>query len=89
MTGRWNITPCSQPEALVLAERLGISETTARVLLRRGYADADAAERFIAGGDPGYASDGGGGDWAGGGGDWGGGGDFGGGDFGGGDFGGF
>ena len=52
MTGRWNITPCSQPKALALAARLGISETTARVLVRRGYADPQAAERFLAGGDP-------------------------------------
>jgi single-stranded-DNA-specific exonuclease len=52
VTGHWNITQCSQPQALALAERLGISETTARVLVRRGYEDPQAAERFLAGGDP-------------------------------------
>ncbi len=31
-----------------------LSETTARVLVRRGYADPAAAERFLAGGDPGH-----------------------------------
>jgi single-stranded-DNA-specific exonuclease len=54
VTGGWNILPCSQQEALALAQRLGISETTARVLVRRGYGDADDAERFLSGGDPGH-----------------------------------
>ena len=54
MVGTWNIRPCSHEEALVLARELGISETTARVLVRRGYADAASAERFLAGGDPGH-----------------------------------
>jgi single-stranded-DNA-specific exonuclease len=52
VTGRWNITPYSQADALALAERLEISETTARVLVRRGYADPESAERFLGGGDP-------------------------------------
>jgi len=54
VVGTWNIRPCSHEEALVLARELGISETTARVLVRRGYADAASAERFLAGGDPGH-----------------------------------
>jgi single-stranded-DNA-specific exonuclease len=54
LTGDWNIRPCSQQEALALAQRLAISETTARVLVRRGYGDAGDAERFLSGGDPGH-----------------------------------
>jgi single-stranded-DNA-specific exonuclease len=52
MFGRWHIHPCSRDDALALAARLEISETTARVLVRRGYGDPVAAERFLAGGDP-------------------------------------
>jgi single-stranded-DNA-specific exonuclease len=54
MSGSWSIRPCSQAAALALAKRLGISETTARVLVRRGYGDPEAAERFLAAGDPGH-----------------------------------
>ncbi|HVD26385.1 MAG TPA: single-stranded-DNA-specific exonuclease RecJ [Gaiellaceae bacterium] len=54
MVGRWHIHPCSPQDAVALAERLGVSETTARVLMRRGYADPADAERFLAGGDPGH-----------------------------------
>jgi single-stranded-DNA-specific exonuclease len=54
MFGRWHIHPCSHGDALALSARLGISETTARVLARRGYADPAEAERFLAGGDPGH-----------------------------------
>jgi single-stranded-DNA-specific exonuclease len=52
VSGGWHIRECSQQEASALAQTLAISETTARVLIRRGYADADAAARFLAGGDP-------------------------------------
>jgi single-stranded-DNA-specific exonuclease len=52
VSGGWYIHPCSQQEALALAQQLAISETTARVLIRRGYGDAEAAARFLAGGDP-------------------------------------
>ena len=52
MSGGWHIRECSQQEASALAQTLAISETTARVLIRRGYADAEVAERFLAGGDP-------------------------------------
>jgi single-stranded-DNA-specific exonuclease len=54
MSGGWNIRPCSQAEALSLSRQLGISETTARVLVRRGYGEPGAAERFLAAGDPGH-----------------------------------
>lgn len=54
MSSSWQISPCSQREAVALARELGISETTARVLVRRGYGDPGAAGRFLAGGDPGH-----------------------------------
>jgi single-stranded-DNA-specific exonuclease len=54
VSGRWHIRPCSQQEALALAQELSISETTARVLVRRGYDDAETAARFLDGGDPGH-----------------------------------
>src|SRR5215216_4149211 len=52
MVGSWNIRPCSHADALELSDALGVSETTARVLVRRGYTEAGTAERFLAGGDP-------------------------------------
>jgi single-stranded-DNA-specific exonuclease len=45
--GTWTIEPCSRRHALALAEALGVSETTASVLVRRGYADPDDARRFL------------------------------------------
>jgi single-stranded-DNA-specific exonuclease len=54
MSRSWSIRSCSQATAHTLAERLGISETAARVLVRRGYGDAEDAERFLAAGDPGH-----------------------------------
>jgi single-stranded-DNA-specific exonuclease len=54
MSGGWHIRACSQQEASALAKTLAISETTARVLVRRGYTDGEAAARFLAGGDPGH-----------------------------------
>jgi single-stranded-DNA-specific exonuclease len=50
----WTITSCSHRESAQLARELGISETTARVLLRRGHADAATARAFLAGADPGH-----------------------------------
>ena len=52
MAGTWSIRPCSPEQALILSDALGISETTARVLVRRGYDDAGAAGRFLAAADP-------------------------------------
>jgi single-stranded-DNA-specific exonuclease len=54
MSGSWQISPCSHGDAVTLARKLGISETTARVLVRRGYGDPEGAGRFLAGGDPGH-----------------------------------
>jgi single-stranded-DNA-specific exonuclease len=54
VTGTWNIRPCSSEHAFTLSRALGISETTARVLVRRGYGDAGTAEQFLAGADPGH-----------------------------------
>jgi single-stranded-DNA-specific exonuclease len=50
----WTITSCPHREPAQLAQELGISETTARVLIRRGYGDAAAARSFLAGADPGH-----------------------------------
>jgi single-stranded-DNA-specific exonuclease len=54
MSSSWRIHPCSPTDALALAEQLDIRETTARVLVRRGYGDPDDAARFLAAGDPGH-----------------------------------
>ncbi len=54
MSGNWKIRPHSQAQALALGAELGISETTARVLVRRGYGDPEDAGRFLAAGDPGH-----------------------------------
>ncbi|MBD0348586.1 MAG: single-stranded-DNA-specific exonuclease RecJ [Thermoleophilia bacterium] len=43
----WTIAPCSTRAAGELAGALGISETTARVLVRRGLADPAAARAFL------------------------------------------
>ena len=50
----WTITSCPHRESAQLARELEISETTARVLLRRGYGDPAAARAFLAGADPGH-----------------------------------
>jgi single-stranded-DNA-specific exonuclease len=52
--GTWMISPCPHGEAEALARTLGTSETTARVLIRRGHGDPEDAQRFLAGGDPGH-----------------------------------
>jgi single-stranded-DNA-specific exonuclease len=48
----WTIAPCSYDDAAALAAELGVSETTARVLARRGFADPAAARRFLEGAPP-------------------------------------
>jgi single-stranded-DNA-specific exonuclease len=48
----WTIAPCSYDEAAALAAELAVSETTARVLVRRGFDDAAAARRFLDGAPP-------------------------------------
>jgi single-stranded-DNA-specific exonuclease len=48
----WTIAPCSYDDAAALAAELGVSETTARVLARRGLADPAEARRFLEGAPP-------------------------------------
>src|SRR5215470_5964895 len=59
--GTWTISPCPHRQADALAQKLGLSEITASVLVRRGYGDPDAARAFLAGeqplGDPGLIGD--------------------------------
>jgi single-stranded-DNA-specific exonuclease len=54
LEGSWTIEPCSRGDALALAAALGISETTASVLVRRGLSDAEEAARFLEGAPPGH-----------------------------------
>ena len=48
------MSPCPHGEAGALAEALGVSETTARVLVRRGYEKPEEAKAFLAGELPGH-----------------------------------
>jgi single-stranded-DNA-specific exonuclease len=48
----WTIAPCSYDAAAALAADLGISETTARVLARRGLGDSADARSFLEGAAP-------------------------------------
>ena len=50
----WLLAPCDTREARALAAELGVSEITARVLLRRGYGDAPTAATFLRGDMPGH-----------------------------------
>jgi single-stranded-DNA-specific exonuclease len=52
--GRWSISECSPAQARALAHELALSETTARVLVRRGLADPVAARTFLEGAAPGH-----------------------------------
>src|SRR4051812_6568764 len=45
--GTWTIRPCDRSHAELLARELAISETTASVLVRRGYGDPAAARAFL------------------------------------------
>jgi single-stranded-DNA-specific exonuclease len=47
--GTWRMTPCPRPEVAALQGALGLSETTASVLVRRGYSDPAEAQAFLAG----------------------------------------
>jgi single-stranded-DNA-specific exonuclease len=47
-TARWTSTPYSTAAAAAIAAELGLSETVATVLVRRGYDTASAARRFLA-----------------------------------------
>src|SRR5262245_32710421 len=50
----WSVKPCSHEAASALAKTLGLSETTARVLVRRGYEDPAEARAFLEGALPGH-----------------------------------
>ena len=50
----WSVKPCSQDDAKALADALELSETTARVLVRRGYSDPTEARAFLEGAVPGH-----------------------------------
>ncbi|HET7857133.1 MAG TPA: single-stranded-DNA-specific exonuclease RecJ [Gaiellaceae bacterium] len=50
--GTWTMRPCPHREASALAQALDISETTARVLVRRGYGDPEEARAFLEGAPP-------------------------------------
>ncbi len=47
--GTWTLPDCSHTAQAELVRELGIGEVTAAVLVRRGYADAEAARAFLAG----------------------------------------
>jgi single-stranded-DNA-specific exonuclease len=50
----WLLAPCDTRQARALAAELGVSEITARVLLRRGHGDAPTAATFLRGDMPGH-----------------------------------
>jgi single-stranded-DNA-specific exonuclease len=52
--GTWTIKECDPGQAASLAAALGVSETTASVLLRRGHTDPEQAAAFLAGDSPGH-----------------------------------
>ena len=52
--GGWTIRSCPPGEVRVLVRELGLSELTAGVLVRRGYANPDAARTFLAAVPPGH-----------------------------------
>jgi single-stranded-DNA-specific exonuclease len=52
--GTWTIAPCSLTAVRRLVEDLDVSETTASVLVRRGYAEPEAARTFLKGEFPGH-----------------------------------
>ena len=46
--GTWRLPPCPRREVVALAQALGLTETTAAVLVRRGYGDPETARTFLA-----------------------------------------
>jgi single-stranded-DNA-specific exonuclease len=46
--GTWTLRPCPRREVVGLAQELGVSATTASVLVRRGYGDPEAARTYLA-----------------------------------------
>ncbi len=51
---QWTIAPGRPREAKLLAQALGVSETTAHVLVRRGYGEPERARAFLEGRAPGH-----------------------------------
>jgi single-stranded-DNA-specific exonuclease len=47
--GSWTIEPCAFADVKRLAEALEVSETTASILVRRGFRDVEAARTFLHG----------------------------------------
>jgi single-stranded-DNA-specific exonuclease len=54
VTSPWTIAPLDVRRARTLALELGVSEITASVLVRRGYAEPEAARRFLDAERPGH-----------------------------------
>jgi single-stranded-DNA-specific exonuclease len=54
MTGVWTIASCDRESVEALARELGVSDVTASVLVRRGYADPAAARQFLDAEPPGH-----------------------------------
>ena len=54
MTGAWTIAPYDASAAAVLARELELSDVAAAVLVRRGYAEARDAQRFLEAALPGH-----------------------------------
>src|ERR1700744_4020069 len=52
LSALWQLESCSYAEVRALAAELGLSETTAAVLVRRGYADPVDARRVLDGARP-------------------------------------
>jgi single-stranded-DNA-specific exonuclease len=52
--GTWTIAPCAHTDVRRLADGLGVSETTAAVLARRGHTDLADARAFLDGALPGH-----------------------------------
>ena len=52
--GIWTISPCLHRDSSELSRALGVSETTARVLVRRGYGNPEEARAFLEGALPGH-----------------------------------
>jgi len=50
--GIWTISPCLHRDSSELSRALGVSETTARVLVRRGYGKPEEARAFLDGALP-------------------------------------
>src|SRR5690349_21823351 len=48
--GSWTIKPCDRDAARRLSLELGLTPTTASVLVRRGYDDVERARSFLEGG---------------------------------------